>query len=148
RQHARLPVGDAVRITLQIATALEHLRAQRIVHRDVKPANILLTRSGTAKLADLGLARVSYQSPLTGARQGFGTTPYMPHEQMLNARRADHRSDIFALGATFYHLLTGALPFPGEDHLQVMEKKEAGWFALASAHNPAVTEGLDRVLCT
>jgi serine/threonine-protein kinase len=143
----RLAVGDAVHIALGVARALEHAHARSIVHRDIKPDNILLTRSGVAKLTDLGLAkRLDETSHLTATRQGFGTTPYMPYEQAINAKFADGRSDLYALGATLYHLLTGVVPFPGEDHAEVIEKKRDGYFLPARRLNPAVPRQLDAIL--
>jgi serine/threonine-protein kinase len=143
----KLSVGDAVHIAMDIARALEHAHSRNIVHRDIKPDNILMTRSGVAKLGDLGLAkRTDEASHLTAARQGFGTTAYMPYEQAINAKYADGRSDIYALGATLYHLLTGQVPFPGDNHLEVVEKKNQGYFRPASAHNPEVPSSLDVIL--
>jgi serine/threonine-protein kinase len=143
----RLPVGDAVHIALDVARALEHAHSRNIVHRDIKPDNILLTRSGVAKLADLGLAkRTDEVSSLTATRQGFGTPFYMPYEQAINAKRADGRSDIYALGATLYHLLTGEVPFPGSSQVEIVEKKNLGCFAPASSVNAAVPQSLNLVL--
>ena len=83
----RLSVGDAVHVALDVARALEHAHSRNIIHRDIKPDNILITRAGVAKLADLGLAkRTDETSHLTATRQGFGTTPYMPYEQAINAK--------------------------------------------------------------
>jgi serine/threonine-protein kinase len=142
-----LSVGDAVHLALDVARALEHAHSRSIVHRDIKPDNILITASGVAKLVDLGLAkRTDEASHLTAARQGFGTTPYMPYEQAINAKYADHRSDIYALGATLYHLVTGQPPFPGDNHLEVVEKKNLGDFIPASVLNPAVPAVLDHIL--
>ena len=146
-RHGRLAVADAVYLTLHIARALEHAHSRNIVHRDIKPDNILITRSGVAKLGDLGLAkRTDELSHLTAARQGFGTAAYMPYEQAISARRADARGDIYALGATLYHLITGRVPFPGDDHLEIIEKKKQGIFAPAGFCEPAVPAGMDRIL--
>ncbi|MFO0928889.1 MAG: serine/threonine-protein kinase [Gemmataceae bacterium] len=146
-QTPRLSVGDAVHIALDVARALEHAHSRNIIHRDIKPDNILITRSGVAKLGDLGLAkRLDDPSHLTAARQGFGTTAYMPYEQAINAKYADGRSDIYALGATLYHLLTGQVPFPGENHLEVVEKKNQGHFRVARSLNPAVSPELEQIL--
>ena len=142
-----LPVGDAVHVILDIARALEHVHSRNVVHRDIKPDNILTTRSGIAKLADLGLAkRTDETSHLTATRQGFGTTHYMPYEQAINARKADGRSDIYALGATLYHLLTGEVPFGGENHLEVVERKSRGYFTPAGTLNERVPLMIDDIL--
>jgi serine/threonine-protein kinase len=143
----RLSVADAVHIVLDIARALEHAHSRSVVHRDIKPDNILLTLTGVAKLADLGLAkRTDETSHLTAARQGFGTPYYMPYEQAMNARSADGRSDIYALGATLYHLLTGDVPFPGSTHIEIVDKKSLGFFPPAGSVNPGVPAALDRIL--
>ncbi len=143
----RLQVGDAVHIILDIARALEHAHGSALVHRDIKPANILLTTAGLAKLSDLGLAkRTDDASHLTHARQGVGTPYYMPYEQALNAKAADPRSDLFALGATLYHLLTGEVPFPGDSPMDVMEKKDVGVYLPARSLNPDIPEALETVI--
>src|SRR5208282_2388255 len=147
QRHGRLSVGDAIHIILDIARALEHAHSRNIVHRDIKPDNILITQSGVSKLADLGLAkRTDEASHLTAARQGFGTPYYMPYEQALNAKYADGRSDIYALGATLYHLVTGEVPFQGITHLEVVDKKNIGKCPPASFHNPDVPAALDSIL--
>jgi hypothetical protein len=146
-QHGPLAVPDAVHIALDIARALEHAHSRNIVHRDIKPDNILLTRSGLAKLADLGLAkRTDEVSNLTAARQGFGTPYYMPYEQATSARYADGRSDLYALGATLYHLVTGEVPFPGPSHVEIMQLKDVGLFTPASELNADVPPALDQIL--
>lgn len=88
----------AVRIGIDIGRALEFLHERQYIHRDVKPDNILLHPDGTAKLADLGLAkRLNDDSQLTSVHQGVGTSYYMPYEQAVNANLVDGRSDLFAL---------------------------------------------------
>jgi serine/threonine protein kinase len=144
---ALLSVGDAVHVILDVARALEYAHAHNIVHRDIKPDNILITRSGVAKLADLGLAkRTDEESHLTALRQGFGSLFYIPCEQAFNAKHADARSDIYALGATLYHLVTGEVPFTGKSHMEIAEKKIQGRFAAASVLNSSVPPVLDRIL--
>jgi serine/threonine-protein kinase len=143
----KLPVGDAVHIVLDIARGLEHAHSRNIIHRDIKPDNLLLTRSGVAKLSDLGLAkRTDAATHLTGPKQSFGTPHYMPYEQALDAKKVDRRSDLYALGATLYHLVTGELPFTGANPMEVVEKKNVGSFRPASALHAEVPEALDRVL--
>jgi len=135
----RLPVGMVVRIGIDIAQALAFLHERQYVHRDVKPDNILLHPEGTAKLADLGLAkRLNDDSQLTSVHQGVGTSYYMPYEQAVNANLVDGRSDIFALGATLYHLLTGEVPFPGATHDEVVREKWEGSFRPLRDANPSV----------
>jgi serine/threonine-protein kinase len=143
----KMQVGDALHIILDIARALEHAHRNQIIHRDVKPANILLTLSGLAKLSDLGLAKRRDDSTnLTHATQGIGTPYYMPYEQAMNAKKADERSDIYALGATLFHLLTGEVPFDGASSLEIVEKKGRGVFPPARTLNPDVPEKLDEIL--
>ncbi len=143
----KLSVGDAVHIVLDVARALEYAHSRNIIHRDIKPDNILITPSGLAKLSDLGLAkRTDEASHLTATRQGFGTPYYMPYEQAMNAKYADGRSDIYALGATLYHLVCGEVPFPGVNHLEILDKKSLGLYAPASSLNPEVPRVLDGIL--
>jgi serine/threonine-protein kinase len=146
-RHGPLPVNRAVRLTLEIARALEYVHSHDFIHRDIKPDNILITSTDMAKLADLGLAKcIADASQLTAHKQGFGTPYYMPCEQAVDATNADARSDIYALGATLYHLITGEVPFPGESHVQIAERKLKGVFRPASSVNPKVPPALDRVL--
>ncbi|HMP02184.1 MAG TPA: serine/threonine-protein kinase [Gemmatales bacterium] len=144
----RFSLGDSVRIALDMARALEHAHAHGIIHRDLKPENILLTAAGVAKLTDLGLSKeLNSSSSLTQARRGFGTPHYMPYEQAADARAADARSDLYALGATLYHMATGVVPFDGESALDILEKKALGIFTPPRSHNPEIPEELEDLIC-
>jgi serine/threonine-protein kinase len=105
---------EAVEITLQIAQALQHAHRRGLVHRDVKPGNIILTLDGIAKLADLGMARDTANEEMVKAEKGLtiGTPYYIAPEQVRGRDDLDVRADIYALGATLYHMVTGQPPFP------------------------------------
>jgi serine/threonine-protein kinase len=144
----RLPLADATRITLDIARGLEEVHHRGYVHRDVKPGNILVAEDGRAKLADLGVTKfLDPEVPdLTSFDVGVGTPFYMPWEQSLNASIVDPRSDLFALGATFYHLVTGRVPFPGTDVAEVAQRKEEGAFTPARDIDPDLPRSVDTIL--
>lgn len=116
--------AEALNIILQMARALEHAHSQGLIHRDVKPKNIMLTTAGIAKLMDMGLARAAADESAIAAEQGklYGTPYYISPEQILGKADVDFRCDIYSLGATFYHMITGQVPFDGEDSKAVMVK--------------------------
>jgi hypothetical protein len=114
-KRGRLAVPEAVNYLLQIATGLAHAAGRGVVHRDIKPSNIIITPTGRAKLVDMGLARSmepQHDLALTQSGVTLGTFDYISPEQALEPREADVRSDIYSLGCTFYHLLTGKPPVP------------------------------------
>jgi eukaryotic-like serine/threonine-protein kinase len=112
QREGRLPEAEAVRLITQAGQALHHAHRSRLVHRDVKPDNILLTADGEAKLADLGLAKsLESDYQLTRTQTALGTPNFMAPEQFEDAKRADARSDLYSLAATLYMMVTGELPF-------------------------------------
>ena len=104
-----LSVEAAVEYTLQAARGLAHAHSMGIVHRDIKPANMLLSKEGVVKILDMGLARVEdpNEANLTQTGSIMGTVDYMPPEQTMDSKAADHRADIYSLGCTLFHLGTG-----------------------------------------
>jgi serine/threonine-protein kinase len=115
---------EAVRIVLAIAEALKHAHERGLIHRDVKPENVILTRDGGVKLADLGLARITDDEKwgLSEAGMAIGTPYYISPEQVRGQTNIDIRADIYSLGATLYHMVTGRVPYGGETPTEVMRK--------------------------
>jgi serine/threonine-protein kinase len=115
---------EAINIITQVARALAHAHARNLIHRDVKPKNIMITPAGIVKLADLGLARDASDVQLAKSEAGkaFGTPYYIAPEQIRGEMDLDARSDIYSLGATFYHMVTGRVPFEATTPPEVMKK--------------------------
>ncbi len=109
-----MPVKRSLEIIKQVTLALLHAHERNIVHRDIKPSNLLVRKDGMVKLADMGLARSvdeSMETNITRAGTTVGTVDYMSPEQARNSKAADARSDLYSLGATWYHMLVGHPPF-------------------------------------
>ena len=122
KKKGRLKIDKALDIVLQAAKALEYAHENAIVHRDIKPDNLMLTKDGVVKLADLGIAKTFDEGIEEGDKQRkvFGTPHYMAPEQALG-KEIDARADIYSLGATFYHILTGSTPFEGPTVTDVLK---------------------------
>lgn len=142
-----LCIGDALHVTIVCAQALAHAHSSGLIHRDIKPDNILVTSNGAVKVADLGLAKaIDEDQSLTQSGTGMGTPLYMPPEQARNAKHVDHRSDIYALGCTLYKFLTGKPPFKADSTMELIIAKERGKFDPAARLNKQVPEKLSLVI--
>ncbi len=116
-----LGILRSTQIALHVARALEHAAKFDVMHRDVKPANIVITTAGKAILVDFGLAKPGDSDlQVTMAGMTVGTPHYMPPEQIRGEKKLDSRVDIYALGGTFYHMLTGVVPFDRETKAQIL----------------------------
>ena len=139
-----LPEDEAVRIVTQTAQALHYAHAFRVVHRDVKPDNILVRPDGVAKLADFGLAKdFDDEIELTRASTGLGTPHYMPPEQYRDAKNVGVAGDIYSLGATLYTAVTGRLPFDGCASLVALAKKVSGDIPAPKELVPGLSDRVD-----
>ena len=113
-RYKRIAVGSALQIAMQLCDALQYAFQRSVIHRDIKPKNIMVSRAGVAKLVDFGLAKRKTNGvvpTLTAPGEAVGTLAYMPPEQLDDALNADHRADTYSLGATLYHMVTGHHPF-------------------------------------
>lgn len=143
----KLPVGDAVHVLIVCCEALRHALGKRMIHRDIKPDNVLVTANGVVKVADFGLAKaLDDDQSMTQTGAGMGTPLYMAPEQARSAKHVDHRSDVFALGVMLYYLCTGELPFTGSSLVEIIEAKERGSYTPPRRIEPAIPEKLDLII--
>jgi eukaryotic-like serine/threonine-protein kinase len=143
---------DAIRINLAIAEALKHAAQKGLIHRDIKPENVILTKDGGVKLADLGLARLTGDEKwgLAEAGMAIGTPYYISPEQVRGETNIDIRADIYSLGATLYHMVTGKVPYGGDTPNDVMRKHVDLKVAIVPPDhlNPNLSGGLGMVVET
>ena len=140
--------AEALDVATQIARALDHAHQAGLMHRDVKPKNILITKDGVAKLADMGLARAVSDREAAEAEAGkaLGTPYYIAPEQVRGDMDVDYRADIYSLGATLYHMVTGKAPFEGPDTATVLQKHLREPLVPPDHVNPALTNGISEVV--
>ena len=143
----RIPEADAIRLARQAASALQHAHECGFIHRDVKPKNLMLTRNGLLKLADLGLARAESDSDAASEERGkiFGTPYYISPEQ-VRARPVTPATDIYGLGATLYHMVTGKVPFDGTAPKEVMQKHLRDPLVPPDQLVPALSGGISMII--
>src|SRR5258708_78985 len=140
-----LAVEKAVSIAAQVADGLSYAHQHGVVHRDIKPANIMVAPNGPVKITDFGIARMRSSSDLTQTGMMLGSPKYMSPEQVIG-KRADHRSDVFSLGIILYEMLTGGVPFNGDNVTALMYQIVNFVPPAPSAVNQAVPELLAYVV--
>ncbi|MHC4504345.1 MAG: protein kinase domain-containing protein, partial [Planctomycetota bacterium] len=148
KKTGRLPEKQAIAIARGIAKALEHAFLNGLVHRDVKPANIMVTPEGNAKLLDLGLARPTDRKDVRLTQSGafVGSAYYASPEQARGRDDIDIRADVYSLGATLYHMVTGKPPFDGESMMTVLQKQISDTVAWPADAAGEVSEGISWVI--
>lgn len=146
--HGRYDEGDAIRVGMETAEALDHSHKAGFIHRDVKPKNIMITQEGVVKLADMGLARAVSDREAAEAEAGkaFGTPYYISPEQIRGEIDVDFRADIYGLGCTLYHMVTGQVPFDGPNPSAVMHKHLKTDPIPPDHLNPSLTTGISEVI--
>ncbi len=143
-REGRLSESEAIKIITQVSQGLQCAHKQGMVHRDVKPDNILITTDGQAKLTDLGLVKeIEADLNLTRTGRGLGTPHFMSPEQFRNAKKADARCDIYSLGATLYMMVTAELPFQSNGPLDAWMKKVNNEIVPPRKRVPELTERID-----
>ena len=140
-----IPLGDIVRILLDVLEGLGYAHKEGIVHRDIKPANILLTRRGQAVVSDFGIAQIVGGTQYTVSGALMGTLNYMAPEQGLEGR-GDNRSDLYSLGIVFYEMLTGKTPFDADTPLAILLKHLNDPLPLPRKIEPSIPEPFERVV--
>jgi len=139
---------QAIEITTQVAKALQHAHARSLIHRDVKPKNIMINTAGVVKLADMGLARATTDVAAAQMEAGkaYGTPYYIAPEQIRGELDIDGRADIYALGATLYHMVTGKVPFESEKPSDVMRKHLKEALVPPDHINSSLSAGISEVI--
>ena len=140
--------AEALDIIIQVANALAHAHARNLIHRDVKPKNIMMNISGVIKLADMGLARetTDIRAAQTEAGRAYGTPYYIAPEQIRGEVDIDGRADIYALGVTLYHMVTGRVPFEAPNPSDVMRKHLKEALVPPDHINTSLSAGISEVI--
>jgi serine/threonine-protein kinase len=140
-----LAAAEAVDCMRQVLAALAFAHSRNVIHRDIKPPNIIVTPAGIAKLTDFGIARSSGDATLTAAGMAVGSLYYMSPEQ-IQGETGDARSDLYSLGVTFYEVVTGQRPFHGENDYAIMQAHFAGSPVAPAERNSAIPRALSALI--
>src|SRR5579875_1026580 len=147
RRLGPLPIPEAVAYAIEIARALGAAHARHIVHRDVKPQNVLIDHDGSAKVTDFGIARTLEEDGLTADGRVLGTTDYVSPEQALG-QAVTGRSDLYSLGIVLYEMLTGDVPFHGDNQVAVAMKHVREEIPDVAEMRPGISAALAQVVDT
>ena len=145
QEKGRLNPQVAAQVTIRILSALQHAHQNGIIHRDIKPQNILVNADGHVKVADFGIARMADSSTLTRGDSVMGSVHYFSPEQ-ASGQAADARSDIYSCGVVLYEMLTGEVPFDGDTAVSVALKHVSEEPRSMRELNPAISRALDEVV--
>ncbi len=142
-----MPVGDSLRIASRICEALEYLHDHDVVHRDLKPDNVMICTDGSIRIMDFGIAKLEGARRLTfgGFQPAMGTPDYMAPEQ-VKGKRGDARTDIYSLGAMLYEMVTGRPPFEGDNPLLIMNARLNGDPVAPRSANPEIPETVEEII--
>ena len=145
RTQKAIPYTIAVKITMQILSALQHAHERGIIHRDIKPQNIMILSDGTIKVMDFGIARISKFETVTMTDKAIGTVYYISPEQ-ARGEHTDEKSDIYSVGVMLYEMLTGALPFDGDTPVSVAIKQIQSTPKEPRQINKMIPVGLEQIV--
>lgn len=145
QQQSRVKWKEAVYFTLQILRALQHAHDNGIVHRDVKPQNVMLLQDGTIKVMDFGIARFARETGKTVTEKAIGSVHYISPEQ-ARGEQTDEKTDIYSVGVIMYEMLTGKVPFDGDNAVSIAIMQMQQEPKLPSVHNPDIPHGLEEII--
>lgn len=141
----KLPWRNTLKITAQILSAVEHAHSNHIIHRDIKPLNIMMTAEGTVKLTDFGIARAVSSATKSAANDSAGSVHYLSPEQVRGGF-VDERTDIYSIGITMYEMITGSVPYDGDSHVSIALKHIDGKITPPHEVEPTVPYGVSDLI--
>lgn len=145
RSQKIIPAGIAIKITMQILSALQHAHERGVIHRDIKPQNIMILNDGTIKVMDFGIARINKFETVTMTDKAIGTVYYISPEQ-ARGEHTDERSDVYSIGVMLYEMLTGEMPFDGDTPVNVAIKQIQTAAKRPRSINRSIPVGLEQIV--
>lgn len=145
KKRGSLTLSEAIDIMLQLTDGISHAHDSYIIHRDLKPQNILIKDDGTIKITDFGIAMAMNSTQLTQTNSVMGSVHYLPPEQ-ASGKGSTIRSDIYSMGILFYEILTGKLPFKGENAVEIALKHMRDPLPSVRSQNPAIPQSIENII--